>query len=84
MSTPAASPVRWRDVVDSSCIARVGWDSTGGYVKFHRRGGELHRFAGCSRQRIIALVRSTSPGEYFNSEIAPRYPCWLIAGREED
>ena len=82
MSSPAASPVRWKEV-NSSCIARIGYDGSGAYAEFRQRGAQLYRFE-ISRQRAVAWARSKSPGAYYNAEIAGRYEAWLIATREEN
>ena len=64
--------VNWREV-DSSNVNQVGWDDEGNmYVRY---GDRLYKYAGVSRQRVVAVSRTTSVGSYIARKIKPNYVC---------
>jgi len=63
-ATPA---VKWRQV-ESSNVARVGWDDYGTmYVTY--KSGVTYSYIGVSRQRAVACAYAPSVGSYINKRI---------------
>lgn len=62
--------IQWRGV-ESSNVLRVGWSDGGMYVMF--RSGNIYFYYGVSRQRAVAMIRSTSVGRYLNSKIKGKF-----------
>ena len=60
--------------VDSSCVARVGYDPDvkEAYVEFHDSG--LYAYCGVSRRVFEELLAAKSKGAFVNEVIKPRYP----------
>jgi hypothetical protein len=69
--------ISWRHDINSTNVASLGWDTDGGYVKFHSGGTYFYR--GVSRQRMVAMLRAASPGKYFRKKIYPNYEWEKIA-----
>lgn len=69
--------ITWRKV-ESTNVDQLGWDSEGGYVRFHSGGTYLYK--GVSRQRMVAMMRAASPGRYFRSKIYPFFEWVKIDG----
>ena len=67
MSVPKLRPV------DSSCVARVGYDPDAEevYVEFHNSG--LYAYRGVPARVYEAFVTAESKGTFVNEEIKPRY-----------
>lgn len=68
MSVPKLRPV------DSSCVARVGYDPNAEevYVEFH--GSGLYAYRGVSPRVYEEFLAADSKGTFVNEEIKPRYP----------
>lgn len=68
MSVPKLRPV------DSSCVARVGYDpnSEEAYVEFH--GSGLYAYRGVSPRIYEEFLAAGSKGTFVNEEIKPHYP----------
>jgi hypothetical protein len=60
--------------VESSSVARVGYDhaTEEAYVEFH--GGGLYAYRGVPLAVYDELLEAKSKGTYVNEEIKPRFP----------
>jgi hypothetical protein len=60
--------------VESSCVARVGYDPDAeeAYVEFHNSG--LYAYRGVSPRVYEEFLAAASKGTFVNEEIKPRYP----------
>jgi len=60
--------------VDSSCVARVGYDPDAEevYVEFHDSG--LYAYRGVSAHVYEEFLAADSKGTFVNEAIKPRYP----------
>jgi hypothetical protein len=68
MSRPSMHPV------DSSCVARLGYDRVEEevYVEFH--GGAVYAYEGVPPAVYEQFERAESKGTFLNAAIKPRYP----------
>jgi hypothetical protein len=72
-----AEQIQWREV-DSSNVARIGWDSRNRlYVEF--KHGGTYMYDGVSRQRAVAIARVKSVGRYISKSIVPNFEAVKIA-----
>jgi hypothetical protein len=69
-----AVPVPKMHPVDSSCVAKVGYDSRAeeAYVEFLDSG--LYAYRGVSARVYEQFVAAESKGTFVNEVIKPRYP----------
>jgi hypothetical protein len=60
--------------VDSSCVARIGYDPAAEevYVEFHDSG--IYAYEGVSALVFDELARAESKGKFVNEVVKPRYP----------
>jgi KTSC domain-containing protein len=75
MSVPKLHPV------DSSCVARIGYDPAAEevYVEFHDSG--TYAYCGISALVFDELARAESKGTFLNEVIKPRYPFRKLRAR---
>jgi len=80
MSVPKLHPV------NSSCVARIGYDPAAEevYVEFH--DSEFHDSGTYAYEGVSALVfdefaRAESKGVFFNEVVKPRYPARKLRAR---
>jgi KTSC domain len=67
-------PIPKMNPVDSSCVAKIGYDSNAeeAYVEFHDSG--LYAYRGVPARVYDAFVTAESKGTFVNEVIKPRYP----------
>ncbi|HEY6550308.1 MAG TPA: KTSC domain-containing protein [Solirubrobacterales bacterium] len=67
-------PVPKMNPVDSSCVAKIGYDPNAeeAYVEFHDSG--LYAYRGVPARVFEAFVAAESKGTFVNEVIKPRYP----------
>ncbi len=67
-------PVPRMNPVDSSCVARIGYDANTEevYVEFHDSG--LYAYRGVSPRVYEEFLAAGSKGTFVNEVIKPRYP----------
>lgn len=68
-------PVPKMHPVDSSCVAKLGYDSAAeeAFVEFHDSG--LYAYRGVPARVYEAFVTAESKGTFVNEVIKPSYPC---------
>ena len=78
MSHPhPAEEIRWREV-ESSNVARVGWDAHNRmYVEY--KNGSVYMYEDVPRQRVVCAARAGSVGSYLNKKVIPNYPAVKIS-----
>ena len=73
-----AEEIKWREVENSSNVARVGWDKNSRmYIEFVNGG--IYMYENVSRQRVTAARRAVSVGSYVNRIIIPNYKAIKIS-----
>ena len=66
-----AKPIHWVDV-ESSNVAKVGWDDAANMFVTYRNGG-VYMYRGVSRQRAVAAAHAASAGRYISQRIIPEF-----------
>jgi hypothetical protein len=77
-STPQVSGLAYShspisENVDSSAIARIGYDPDDQRLVVTFNSGRSYAYFGVSRQRFTAFEQAESKGRYLNSQIKGRY-----------
>lgn len=75
MAVPKLHPV------DSSCVARIGYDPAAEevYVEFH--DSDIYAYRGVSALVFDEFARAESKGVFLNDVVKPRYPVRKLGAR---
>lgn len=61
--------------VVSTAISRVGYDESTGRMTVEFKAGHSYDYCGVPKRVFEELIRASSVGNYFNTEIRDRYEC---------
>lgn len=73
----------YRDPVDSSAIASLGYESESQVLELEFRGGGVYRYFDVEQEVYEGLLVAASMGRFFSNYIRNVYPCVQVepAGR---
>ena len=67
-----------REIVDSTLIKSIGYDTTRSELEVELRSGLVYRYAGVPEFLYRGLALAGSKGTFFNTRIRDRYPFVLV------
>lgn len=65
----------YRDPVDSSAIASLGYESESQMLEIEFRGGKVYRYFDVEQEVYEGLLVAASMGRFFSNYIRNVYPC---------